>query len=130
METRRQSRPASLVFLMGCLVFLIAGGWAGGLNFILDPSGASFGMDPAVIQKLFVPDYRLPGIFLLVMFGLAPLPVLAALWTRPDWNQLKTFSRRFHEHWSWLLALALSLILIGWLAFEVALMGSIAPIQW
>jgi hypothetical protein len=130
METRRQSRPASLLFLTGCLLFLIAGGWAGGLNFILDPSGASLGMDPAVIKRLFVPDYRLPGIFLLVAFGLLPAPILMALWLRPASRQLAAFSRRFHEHWAWLLALGLSLTLIGWLAFEIALMGSISAIQW
>jgi hypothetical protein len=86
-------------------------------------------MDPATIKNLLVPDYFLPGIFLLVMYGLVPLPLMIALWTRPELGWLKSFSRRFHEHWSWLMALALSLILMGWLALEVALLRTIAPIQ-
>jgi hypothetical protein len=129
METKGQSRPVSLYFLTACLVFLIAGGWAGGLNFIFDPSGASLAMDPDAIKNLPVPDYFLPGIFLLVMYGLAPIPVLIALWTRPKFARLKALSRRFNEHWSWLLVLSLCLVLLVWLGLEVVLLGYIAPIQ-
>lgn len=127
----REPRPAALYFLTVCLLFLIAGGWVGGLNFIFDPSGKSMQMQDS-LPNLLVPDYLLPGIFLLVMYGVLPVPLLVALWTRPgpraDWQQ--TLTRRFHEHWAWLLVLGLGLVLLGWLALEVVLLRSMAPIQW
>lgn len=129
MEKQPQSRPVGLFFLTVCLVFLIIGAWVGGLNFILDPSGASMQMD-SYVNNLLVPDYFLPGLFLLVVYGLLPIPLLVALWTRPKLASLQALSRRFHEHWAWLLVLGLCLVLIGWLALEVVLLRSMAPIQW
>lgn len=128
MEKREQNRPVSLFFLTACLVFLIIGAWVGGLNFILDRSGASMQMD-SYIKNLPVSDFFLPGIFLLAVYGLAPLPLLVALWTRPELVWLQTLSRRFHLHWAWLLTLGLGLVLMAWLILEVVLFGTIAQIQ-
>jgi hypothetical protein len=130
MQTQHHSRPVSLIFLIGCLLFLTMGGWVGGLSFILDPTGSSLGMGTEAIKGLPVTDFFWPGIFLLAMFGVIPLLILYALLVRPEAGKLEAFSRYFHEHWSWFSALALSVILISWMVFEISIMGLIAPIQW
>ena len=68
--------------LRGCtlvvLVVLMGGGWFGGLSFVTDPSGAGLGMTTAELPDWLV-DFALPGVALLVLFGLLPLVPIVLL---------------------------------------------------
>lgn len=115
--TRKSARPAAAYFLIATLIFLALGGAYGGLSFITDPSGAGLGMSLDYIQNQpFVRNYSLPGWFLLVVMCAIPAVLVTALWRKTSW--------------AWPATLAMGVIVLGWMAFQIAIMGLIAPIQY
>ncbi|MFZ6029209.1 MAG: hypothetical protein ACOYYS_15970 [Chloroflexota bacterium] len=122
-------RPFALWILIFWLLFLALGGLYGGIAMLLDPSGASLQM-AEILPLLPVPDYVLPGLFLLLFMGLAPLLLVSALLVRPAWPWLGPFSRMFGYHWAWTGTMLLALILAAWLAVEGVLIGFRWPIQY
>ena len=77
-------RPFVLWILVFWLLFLALGGLYGGIAMLLDPSGDSLQITD-VLPLLPVPNYVLPGLFLLFAMGLAPLLLIYALLARPTW---------------------------------------------
>ena len=61
-------RPAALWILVFWMLFLALGGLYGGISMLIDPSGNLLQM-AEVLPLLHVPDYVLPGLFLLVGMG-------------------------------------------------------------
>lgn len=125
-----QSRPLPLWLLALCLLFLGIGGFYGGINFLSDPTGASIGMAGDYLAKLPVPNYQLPGLFLVVVFGALPFFLLYSLLARPRSELLKPLTQRLHEHWSWVATLLLGVLVLGWMVVQVAYIGLNAPIQY
>jgi hypothetical protein len=65
---------------LAVLAVLVGGGWFGGLSFLIDPSGAGLGMTTAELPDWpLLADYTLPGVALVVLFGLMPLVPIALL---------------------------------------------------
>ncbi len=59
------------------LVVLIAGGWVGGIGFLTDPSGSGLGMTTDQLPRWpLLDDYTVPGVLLLLGFGVLPLPAV------------------------------------------------------
>jgi hypothetical protein len=115
--------------LVVAMLFLAFGGLYGGLAMVRDPSGASLGMD-AVLPQLPVPNYVLPGLFLVTVMGLVPLVLAYGLWTRPAWRWAAAVTRSSGHHWAWTLTLTLGLVLVSWLTLQGWLIGFGWPIQF
>jgi hypothetical protein len=128
--TVKKHRPFTLWLLMFFLLLLGIGGIYGGIIFLLDPSGNLMGLPPEFLPRLPVPDYTLPGIFLLAAMGIAPLVLLYGLVTRPRWRWTNIFTRWSGRHWSWTGTLYLGIGLALWLAIEGVLIGFSAPMQF
>jgi hypothetical protein len=122
-------RPIALGFLVFFLLFLAAGGLYGGIAMLLDPSGGALQM-AEVLPSLPVPDYTLPGLFLLVVMGAAPLGLAYGLLARPAWAWAEPLSRAGRHHWAWSGTLALGLVLGAWLVVQGFLIGFRWPIQY
>lgn len=122
-------RPLALWCLVVLLVFLAAGGPFGGVAMLLDPSGASLQMTE-VLASLPVPDYTLPGLFLLVVMGVAPLALTYGLLVRPAWRWAEPLSRGGRHHWAWTGTLALGAVLAVWLLVQGFMIGFRWPIQF
>jgi len=122
-------RSVALGFLVFFLVFLAAGGLYGGVAMLLDPSGGVLQMTE-VLPSLPVPDFTLPGLFLLVVMGAAPLLLAYGLLARPAWAWAEPLSRAGRHHWAWSGALALGLVLGAWLVVQGFLIGFRWPIQF
>lgn len=122
-------RPFALWMLILALLFLALGGLYGGIAMLLDPSGASLQMTE-VLPLLPVPDYVLPGLFLLFVMGLAPLFLTYVLLARPRWSWAESLVRPFNHHWAWVGTIILAAILALWLAVEGVLIGFKWPIQY
>lgn len=120
-------KPITLWLLAASLIFLSFGGFYGGILMLTDPSGKSLQMD-SVLPQLLVPDYILPGLFLLFAMGLTPLFLTFGLLARPNWPRLQSLSPR--RHWSWTATLALGVLLILWLTLQAFLIGFQWPIQY
>jgi hypothetical protein len=108
-------RPFTLWLLIFFLLFLAFGGLYGGLAMLLDPSGRSLQMDE-ILPLLPVADYRLPGLFLLVVMGLGPIGLAYGLLTR--------------RRWAWPGTLVLGAVLAVWLIVQGVLVGFQWPIQY
>lgn len=122
-------RPLSVWFLVGTLLVLALGGLVGAYGFLSDPSGAGMGM-AAQLERLPVPDYTLPGLFLLGGMCAFPLLLVHGLLVRPRWAWLDACRGRSGAHWAWVGSLGLGVLLALWLATQAVFIGFSAPIQW
>jgi hypothetical protein len=123
-------RPFLLWLLLFFMLLLSLGGFYGGIVFLLDPSGVLMQMDPAVLPLLPVPDYTLPGLFLLLVMGIAPAVLLYGLLKTPEWGWTKPFVGWSGRHWSWTGTFYLGVVLALWLIVEGWLIGFSAPVQF
>jgi len=96
------------------LVALIAGGWVGGISFLTDPSGSGLGMTTDQLPRWpLLDDYTVPGVLLLLGFGVLPLPAVALLARRRPAG--------------FLAAAGVGLSLIAWMLAQFAAIGLLLP---
>lgn len=123
------ARRLALAALVVSLLFLAFGGLYGGVEMLRDPSGGSLGMD-VVLPQLPVPDFFLPGLFLLTVMGVVPLALVVGLLARPSWGWAAAVTRWGGHHWAWTGTLALGIVLGVWLAVQGWMIGFAWPIQY
>jgi hypothetical protein len=121
--------PAALWFLIFWLLILSMGGLYGGIAMLLDPSGGLLQM-AEVLPLLPVPNYVLPGLFLLGLMGVFPLFLIYGLWVRPEGLAGKSLYSPIPYHWSWTGTVSLSIVLALWLSIQGFLIGFQWPIQY
>jgi hypothetical protein len=122
-------RPLVLWPLLFALLFLAIGGLYGGIAMLTDPTGGSLQLTE-ILPQLPVSDFILPGLFLLLAMGLAPLVLTYALLARPRWSWAQALSRWSRHHWAWTGTLALGVTLALWLIVQGLLIGFKWPIQY
>jgi hypothetical protein len=122
-------RPMALWPLIFLLLLLAVGGLYGGIAMLTDPVGGSLQLTE-VLPLLPVPDYTLPGLFLLIVMGLAPMALAYGLLARPRWSWAQTLSRWSAHHWAWTGTLGLGVTLAVWLIVQGLLIGFNTPIQY
>ena len=71
--SKRRDRPSPCWLLIGLLGFLGVRGLLGGGQFVLVPSGELIGLSTEHLASTPLDDYFLPGVVLLVGFGVVPL---------------------------------------------------------
>ncbi len=112
---RRQSRPYTLWALIGCLLFLSISGLAGGIGMLIDPSGAILSLPDGLLEDLPIDTFILPGLYLVLVYGLLSPVIAYGLWKRAPW--------------AWGASVVLSIILLGWIIGQFILWGSPHIIQ-
>lgn len=113
-------RPFAFYLLLFFLLFLAFGGLYGGIAMLLDPSGQTLAMGD-LLPLLPVSSFVLPGLFLLVVMGVAPIFLVYAMLVWPKGNG---------RYRAWISTIALSLVLAIWLAVQGLLIGFQWPIQY
>jgi len=104
------------------LLFLALGGFYGGIAMLADPTGSTLQVADA-LPLLPVPNYILPGIFLLVVMGLFPLLLSYGLIARPNWAWVDSLFQWSKHYWAWTATLIFVAIIAIWLAVEGLLIG-------
>ncbi len=122
-------RPLILWPLLFLLLFLAVGGLYGGIAMLVDPAGDMIGL-AHILPELPVSDFILPGLFLLIVMGLAPLVLFYGLLSRPAWNRVDNMFRWSGHHWAWTGTLLLGIVLAIWLIYQAFLIGFEWPIQY
>ncbi|MEW6636357.1 MAG: hypothetical protein AB1425_06025 [Actinomycetota bacterium] len=122
-------RSFTLWLLIFLLLFLALGGLYGGIAMLIDPTGRSLQMD-GILPLLPVPDYILPGLFLLFVMGGGPLLLIYGLLACPDWSWAEAVFRWSGHHWAWTGTLVLGVLLAAWLVAQGLLIGFRWPIQY
>ena len=69
------------------LVLSLGGGFYGGITMLIDPSGNLLQVAD-VLPLIPVPNFILPGIFLLLVMGVFPLFLAFGLIARPNWPRI------------------------------------------
>ncbi len=96
------------------LVVLLVGGWVGGLGFLTEPSGSGLGMRTDQLPRWpLLDDYTVPGVLLLLGFGVLPLPAVALLGRRRPSG--------------FLAAAGVGLLLVAWMLAQFAAIGVLLP---
>src|SRR5262245_19503415 len=80
-----------------------------GQAFVRDPTGAALGMSASWLKRSPFRDFRIPGLFLMLIIGGANLLSAAVLWRR--------------DHRSELVSLATGVLLVVWVAIQTAIIG-------
>jgi hypothetical protein len=120
--TRRRLAPGPAV--LAILVALQAvSGLGGGAVLVIDPSGGLLGMPLSVLRRGPFVDFLVPGVILLLVLGVFPAAVAAALWTRPRWRAMGRLEGAFGEHWSWIFAGVVGVGLLLWFAVQLWVVG-------
>jgi len=105
-------------------VILTILGFASGINFLLDPSGQTHGMDTSILVTTPVSDFTSVGIFFVVCFGIMPSVAIYGLWKLPRWRWNGAFDKWSGKNWAWTVTAVIGVILIVWIVVEVVLIGS------
>ncbi len=101
-----------LVILLG---FLSLSGLFG-IMFLIDPSGALAGMPLGLLDKLPIDTFFLPGLFLLIVYGIGSAVIAYGL--------------RRQLFWAPVAGLLLGLVLIGWITGQIILWGEPMMLQY
>jgi len=102
---RVRGRPAILWVLLAVLGQLAVRAAIGGVALLMAPSGEIVGLSSAPLDRTPFGDFLIPGVILLVVFGLTPAVVCYALYTR--------------RRWGWTTSVALAVAMLVWVFVEV-----------
>jgi hypothetical protein len=91
------------------LAVLAGGGLYGGVAFLARPDGSALGMEADMLPSWLPGDYALPGAFLLAAFAAAPVVAIVLLRTAPARG--------------WLATGAIGVVLLAWMAVQIAIIG-------
>jgi len=121
--------PILVWLLIFLLVFLGLGGIYGGVLMLIDPTGKALQVDN-ILHLLPVPNFILPGLFLIFVMGIFPLFLVFGLTGKPTWAWGRVVSQWTKYYWAWTGAMGIGIVLILWLAVQTILMGFQWPIQY
>jgi hypothetical protein len=117
-------RPVTVLLIIALEVTLAILGFASGITFLQDPSGKMHGMDTSILVTTPISDFTPVGIFFVVCYGMLPGLAIYGLWKLPTWRWTDAFNKWTRQNWAWTATVIIGVILIVWIAVEVALIGS------
>jgi uncharacterized membrane-anchored protein len=117
-------RPVTVLLIIVLEVILAILGFFSGISFLQDPSGGTHGMDTSILVTTPISDFTPVGLFFLVCYGILPSLAIYGLWKLPRWRWTDAFNKWTRENWAWTATVVIGVILIVWIAVEVALIGS------
>ncbi len=132
METQEEQhahRPGVLWVQLASLGILALGGLMGGVSFIADPTGASLGAKLSWLDRTPVNDFAVPGWFLLLVYGIGGLAVMAGLIWKVSPGPLSRFDRYAGYHWAWAASILLGGVLVLWIVYELIVMPETTWLQ-
>jgi hypothetical protein len=119
-----KSRPVTVMILIGLEAILAVLGFASGINFLLDPSGGTHGMDTTMLETTPIRDFTIVGLFFVTCYGILPILATYGLWRLPRWRWTDAVNKWTGQNWAWTATAATGVIIILWIAVEVMLIGS------
>jgi len=117
-------RPISILVIIALQAILAILGFFSGISFLQDPSGKTHGMDTSILTTTPIADFIPVGLFFVICYGILPIISIYGLWKLPRWRWTNTFNKWTKENWAWTATVIIGVILIVWIAVELALIGS------
>ena len=117
-------RPVPILLIIALEFILAILGFFSGISFLQDPSGGTHGMDTSILVTTPISDFTPVGLFFVVCYGILPSLAIYGLWKLPRWRWTDAFNKWTKKNWAWTATVLTGIILIVWIAVEVALIGS------
>jgi hypothetical protein len=115
----RVARPFPVVVILTLLIALGIGAVGGGWAMIFGIGGESM-MSNEVLEALpLVDSWVIPGLVLLIGFGLGSLLAAYGVWRRPRWSWLARLEQMTGHHWSWLATILIGAGQVVWITLEL-----------
>jgi hypothetical protein len=115
----RTRRPFSVTLIIVLLALLGVGAVGGGLAMIFGIGGESFMPDEYLDSLPLVDNWLVPGLVLLLGFGVGSLVAMYGVLRRPGWPAIGWLEERTNHHWSWLLTMIIGWGQVAWILIEV-----------
>jgi len=115
MNPQSNSLRVTKTLLVILLVFLSLSGLFG-ILFLIDPSGELVEMPISLLDKLPIDTFFLPGLFLLIVYGIG--------------SSIITYGLLRQLFWAPVAGLLLGLVLIGWVIGQIILWGTPVMLQY
>ena len=114
LNPQTNSSRVTRTLLVILLVFLSLSGLFG-IIFLIDPSGASVDMPSSLLDKLPIDTFFLPGLYLLIVYGIGSAVIAYGFYRRLVWAPVA--------------GLLIGLVLIGWVIGQIILWGEPVMLQ-
>jgi hypothetical protein len=114
----RTRRPGLVIAVMVLLALLGIGAVGGGLAMLFGMGGESFLPGGYLDTVPLIDSWVLPGLVLLVGFGLGSLFTLWGMWARPRWPIADRLEQWTGHHWSWLATMVIGWSQVVWILLE------------
>ena len=119
----RLPRPITSLRVLSVLLGVLGvGAIFGGLVFVIAPTGAILGIPLSVLRYSPFDDFLIPGLILLIVFGIGSFAALWGVWLRPAWAFATMLTRFTGQHWSWSAVVAIGLGQVIWIVTEVLML--------
>lgn len=112
-------------FLIILLGFLAIGALFGGLAFVIRPDGSIYQLPVELLANSPFKDYMLPGIILLILFGIFPVLVIYGLIKKPENKYLNKLNLINDYHYSWTFAVYTGIALIIWINIQTLILNAV-----
>ncbi len=111
-----------LVLLLG---FLSIAAIYGGLVLTIYPDGSFFEMTTDILSHSPFENFLIPGIILLVVFGISPIYIIYALIRKPESQFFQKVNLFFDYHFSWSFSVYIGFGLIIWINVQTLIFNSV-----
>jgi hypothetical protein len=120
-------------FLSGLLIFLLGflslSAIVGGILLILSPQGSGIEMPIKLLDNSPFKNFLIPGIILLVIFGLIPIYIIYALKKKPENRFMQKLNLLHDHHFAWTFAVYTGFGQIIWINVQTLIMNSVVIIH-
>lgn len=101
----------------------------GGVSFVVDRTGAGLGAKVSWLEGTPVDDFLLPGLFLLGVYAIGGMILMAGLTWRFSPGPLQRLDSWLGAHWSWAGTILIGAILIAWILYELTIFSDQMVLQ-
>jgi hypothetical protein len=122
-------RPRALWLLIPLMVLLSVSGFYGGIAMLRDTSGAVLQAKLSWLDHAPVHTYLLPGLFLLGVYGIGVLVLIAGLLWRPQPGPIVRLDANLGHHWAWVGTIAVGVVLVLWIVYEFFVLPDVLWLQ-
>ena len=124
-------RPITSLRVLSVLLGVLGvGAIFGGLVFVIAPTGAILGIPLSVLRYSPFDDFLIPGLILLIVFGIGSFAALWGVWLRPAWAFGTMLTRFTGQHWSWSAVVAIGLGQVIWIVTEVLMLRGLSGLHF